>query len=101
MAFTPPMQFPKPPKLTGEESEELKSSEVENPRVAKYTEKYRSWEDQKAKEVSEESANEKRVKRANFLLDLLKAFIGGVSVLIVEHFTDIVRFFQSLLPPAI
>lgn len=73
--------------------ESIKSSNL----YAKYAEKYKRLEDQKAKEMADKIADEKRKKRSDFLLDLFKALIIAVATLAIEHFMDIVRFFRDLL----
>lgn len=68
-----------------------------SPTYAKYAEKYKKSEDQKANKVAKEIAAEKKKKKMDFLLDLVKALIIAVATLSIEHFMDIVRFFQDFL----
>jgi len=49
--------------------------------------------------VREEAAQQKKEHRAkvsNFFLDILKAVLGGVVVLAVEHWREIISFLHLL-----
>lgn len=90
MKFVPPMQFPPKPDF-----DETKIN-PDSPHVEKYTRKYKGLKEKAAKEMAEKVAKEKHKKRVDFLVELIKAAIIALFTLAIEHFGDIVRFFQSL-----
>lgn len=54
-----------------------------------------SWKQQQAEEVAEKKAEEKRVKRADFLFELVKALAVAGVTLLVEHIGDIWAFLHK------
>lgn len=54
-----------------------------------------SRKQQQAEEVAEKKAEEKRVKRADFLFELFKALAVAVVTLLVEHIGDIWAFLHK------
>lgn len=93
MKFVPPMQFPNKPDF---DAENIKKEDWDNPHTGKYTKKYKDLKEQAAKEMSEKVAKEKRKKRIDFFVELLKAAIIALFTLAVEHFDSIISFFQNL-----
>ena len=90
MRFVPPMQFPPKPDF-----DETKIN-PDSPHIEKYTRKYKGLKEKAAKEMSEKVAKEKRKKRIDFFVELLKAAIIALFTLAVEHFDSIIAFFQNL-----
>lgn len=93
MKFVPPMQFLNKQDFN---AESIKKKDWDNPRIEKYTKKYKGLKEKAAKEMAEKVAKEKRKKRVDFLIELIKAAIIALFTLSIEHFGDIVRFFQNL-----
>lgn len=85
------MQFLNKPDF---DAENIKKEDWDNPRIEKYTKKYKGLKEKAAKEMSEKVAKEKHKKRVDFLIELIKAAIIALFTLAVEHFGDIVRFFK-------
>lgn len=54
-----------------------------------------SRKQQQAKEMAEKKAEEKRVKRADFLFELVKALAVAGVTLLVEHIGDIWAFLHK------
>ena len=54
-----------------------------------------SRKQQQAEEVAEKKAEEKRVKRADFLFELVKALAVAGVTLLVEHIGDIWAFLHK------
>lgn len=96
MKSTLPSPFLKTPKIDKDLKKEVNP---DNPKIKKYTEKYYLREKQAAEKMSKKIAEEKRKKRSDFLFEIAKAVIVSVTTLAVEHFFDIVRFFQQFFPP--
>lgn len=92
MRFIPPLPKHKKPVINADLSLPLSN----NPKVTKYTDKYRRSEEQAAKEMAEKITAEKNTKKSEFLLDLIKALIIAIATLAIEHFMDIVRFVEHL-----
>ncbi len=95
MPFTPFIQLPEKPNAN---ADSLQNVDTDDPRIQKYTEKYRSLKEQEADKMAEKIAKEKHKKRIDFLVELVKAAIVALLTLAVEHFADIVAFFQGLSP---
>lgn len=96
MSLTPHSILPERPDI-----DDLKKADLS--KTAKYTEKYRLAREkeieQAAQKMADEAAQKKRANRTkvlNFFLDVLKAALGGVIALAVEHIADIIAFVQSL-----
>ena len=90
--FTPPTPSPNMPKV---DVDALKNVNVDNPHIKKYLEKYRASKEDASKKVAEEIAKEKRIKRTDFLVELLKAAIIALFTLAIEHIMDIIGFVQN------
>ncbi len=54
-----------------------------------------SRKQQQAKEMAEKKAEEKRIKRADFLFELVKALAVAGVTLLVEHIGDIWAFLHK------
>lgn len=65
--------------------------------VRKYTDKYTSSKEKIAEEMAKQKAADKRKKRIDFLVELVKAAIIALLTLTIEHIGDIVSFVQLLL----
>lgn len=54
-----------------------------------------SRKQQQAKEMAKKKAEEKRVKRADFLFELVKALTVSIVTLVLEHIGDIWAFLHK------
>lgn len=93
------MHFTPPPPIDKKTAENIDSSKLDpnSPKVQKYKEKYQLREKQAAQKMAQKVADEKRKKRSDFLLELIKAIIISSATLIIEHSPEIIRFIGNLL----
>ena len=90
----PPLNIPHLPKI--KDPLTLKDLAI-NPRVQKYTKKYKLSKEQDSQKMANEIADKKNAKRREFLLDLIKAIIVALTTLFIEHIADIVKFIHGIL----
>lgn len=81
----------------------LKNVDSNDPKLEKYTKKYRlerqRLEQEAAEKMARKAAEKKKAQRAkalDFLFDILKAALGGLIVLLVEHWAAVTSFLAGL-----